>query len=335
VVRKALRKRGFVLFFAGFLMSRVSAFVVFGFAAMNIAGSAAADLPPDVLVQSSRVKITRAEFDAELANVPPGLRTEFAASSERVSKVMNAILETKSLAVEARAQGLDKNPDVQARIAAQTDRVLAMARSEQIEREAEAAFDRRRDDFVGRAREIYLVDKAKYTVPDQVRVTHILVRTDKHSKDEALKIAQEVRTRVVADGADFSALARQYSEDASVKSNGGNLGWISARQVDRAFWTGAFALQKQGDISEPILTSFGYHIVRLDGKKAAELLPFEAVKEQAMAEVKRDYVKAAKSTVLDGIFKDPTLQMNQPAIDSLTTTMDSELFRKAGAAVGK
>ena len=286
-------------------MSRFIAIAVFGIAAMNIASSAAADLPPDVLVQSSRVKITRADFDAELANVPSALRTEFAASSERVSKVMNSMLETKSLAVEARAQGLDKDPEVQARIAAQIDRVLAMARSEQIEREAEAAFDRRRDDFVGRAREIYLVDKAKYTAPEQVRVAHILIRTDKHSKDEALKIAQEVRARVVADGADFSAVARQYSEDASVKSNGGNIGWISARQVDRAFWTGAFALQKQGDISEPILTSFGYHIIRLDGKKAAELQPFEAVKEQVMAEVKRDYVKAAKNTVLDRNLQGP------------------------------
>ena len=316
-------------------MTRVTAIAVFGFAAMNIAASAAADLPPDVLVQSSRVTITRAQFDAELANVPPGLRTEFAANSERLSKLMNSMLETKTLAVEARAQGLDKDPEVQARIAAQTERVLAIARSKQIEREAEAAFDRRRDDFAGRAREIYLLDKAKYTTPEQVRVTHILIRTDKHSKDEALKIAQEVRARVAAPGADFSALARQYSEDASVKSNGGALGWILARQVDRAFWTGAFALRKQGDISEPVLTSFGYHIIRLDGKKAAELQPFEAVRGQVMAEVKRDYVKTAKNTVLDTIFKDPTLQLNQPAIDSLTTSMDSELFRKAGAAVGK
>ena len=316
-------------------MSRLVALAIVGIAALQIPSSAAADLPPDVLVQSSRLKITRAEFDAELANVPPGLRTEFAASGERVSKVMNTLLETKSLAIEARANGLDKDPEVQARIASQIDRVLAVARSEQIERDAEAAFDRRRDDFVGRAREIYLLDRAKYTTPEQVRVAHILIRTDKHTKEEALKIASEVRARVVADGADFAALARQYSEDASARSNGGALGWLVARQVDRAFWTGAVALQKQGDISEPVLTTFCYHIIRLDGKKASELQPFDVVKEQALAEVKRDYVKAAKTAVLDQIFKDSTLQMNQPALDSLITTMDAEVFRKAGAAAAK
>jgi peptidyl-prolyl cis-trans isomerase C len=316
-------------------MSRLIPIALVCLAAFPITASRAADLPPDVLVQTDRFKITRAEFEAELASVPAGLRTEFAASGERLSKVMNSLLETKSLALQARAQGLDKDPDVQTRIAVQTDRVLAMALSEKIEREAEAAFDRRRDEYLGRAREYYLTEKAKYTTPEQVRVTHILVRTDQHSKEEALKLAQEVRAMAVADGADFAALARKYSEDASVKSNGGSIGWVNPRQVDRGFWTGAVALRKQGEISEPVLSSFGYHIIRLDGKKAAELQPFEAVKEQALADVKRDYVKAAKHAVLDTITKDPSLQVNQPALDALTTKIDADLARKAGATAAK
>src|SRR5262249_24261172 len=148
-------------------------------------------------------------------------------------------------------------------------------------------------------------------------------------------LAQEVRALAVADGADITAIARKYSDDPSVKSNGGTVGWLTARQVDRGFWTGAVALQKQGDVSEPVLSSFGYHIIRLDGKKAAELKPFEAVKEQALADVKRDYVKAQKTALLDTIFKDPTLQVNQEALDSLTTKIDAEIYRKAGAAVPK
>jgi parvulin-like peptidyl-prolyl isomerase len=313
-------------------MSRIFAAALAGLAALSIAEAGAADLPADVLVQTDRVKITRADVDAELANVPAGRRTEFAASSERMSKLMNTLLETKTLAVEARAKGLDKDPEVQARIAAQTERILALARSDQIEREAEAAFDRRRDEFVGVAREYYLTEKDKYTTPEQVSVAHILVRTDRHSKEEALKLAQEVRAQVVAAGADFASLARKYSEDPSAKSNGGSIGWVVARQVDKAFWTGAMALQKQGDVSEPILTQFGYHIIRLDGKKAAELQPFEKVKDRALAEVKQNYVKAEKNKVSEAIFKDPSLQLNQPAIDALVTKMDAEAFRKPGAA---
>ncbi len=248
---------------------------------------------------------------------------------------MNSMLETKTLAVEARAQGLDKDPEVQARIAAQTDRVLAMARSEQIEREAEAAFDRRRDDFIGRAREIYLLDKAKYTAPEQVRVSA-------HPHQD--RQAQQGRGAEDRAGSSRARRRRRRGfQRAGAPILGGRERQVEWRQSgldlretgrSRVLDRGLRAAEA-GRHQRTRLTSFGYHIIRLDGKKAAELQPFEAVKEQALAEVKRDYVKAAKNTVLDTIFKDPTLQMNQPAIDSLTTSMDSELFRKAGAAVGK
>ena len=300
-------------------------------AALHSLGAAAADLPPDVLVQSSRVKITRADVDAELQTIPSTRRYEFAASSERMSKLLNSLLETKTLAGEARASGLDKDPEVQARIAVQIDRLLAAARSEQIEREAEAEFNRRRDDFMGRAHELYLLDKARYTLPEQIRASHILVKTDKHANDEALKLALEIRAKAVENGADFRELARQYSEDPSAKKNAGSLGWFSANQMDRAFWAGALALRKPGDISEPVLSSFGYHIILLEEKRPAQIQSFEVVKNQALAEVRNDYVKAAKIKMLDGIYKDPSLEVNQPAIDSLPTKIDPEIYKKAGA----
>ena len=316
-------------------MSRQIALAIVGFAALHAGFSGAADLPPDVLVKSSRVTITRADFDAELAGVRPELRAEFTASNERLSKLLNSMLEFKTLAAEARASGLDKDPMVQARIAAQLDRTLAAIRSEQIEREAGAAFERRRNDFVGRARELYLLEKDKYTLPPKVRATHILIRTGKRSKDEALKLATEVRARAVAPNADFAALALEYSEDPTVKANKGDVGWFDAKQVDRAFSKAAFALPKLGDISEPVLSSSGYHIIRLDGRKPAELQPFDAVKDQIMTDIKGEYVKTAKTAALDGIFRDPTLQLNQPAIDGLATNIDAEALHKAGAALAK
>jgi len=175
-----------------------------------------------------------------------------------------------------------------------------------------------------------VLDKAKYTLPEQIRASHILVKSDKRSNDEALKLALEIRAKAVEKGANFGELARQYSEDPSVKRNSGSLGWFSAGQMDRAFWAGAAALQKPGDVSEPVLSSFGYHIILLEEKRPAQLQSFETVKNQAMNEVKNDYIRAAKTQVLDGIFKDPTLQLNQPAIDSVTTKIDPSIY-KAGS----
>jgi len=297
--------------------------------------AAAAELPPDVLTQSRRATLTRADFEAELESVPPGLRSEFAANPTRVGKLVNSMLEAKTLAADARANGLDKDPVMERRIALAVDRVLALARAEQIEREAGAAFDRRRDEFANRARELYTLDKAKYTVPEQIRAAHILVRTDRRGKEDALKLAQDVRAKALAGGADFAALAREFSEDKAVRTNGGDLGWFAAAQMDPAFSAGAFALRKEGEVSEPVLSSFGYHVIRLDARKPAELQPFDVVKDKIVAEIRRDYVTANKTAAADGIFRDPTLQVNQPAIDALTVWIDAGELPKAGAAPAK
>jgi peptidyl-prolyl cis-trans isomerase C len=297
--------------------------------------AAAADLPPDVLTQSSRTTLTRADFESELENVPAELRSEFVANAPRVSKMVNNMLEARTLAAEARANGLDKDPVIQRRIGLAVDRVLAHARAEQIEREAGAAFDRRREDFANRARELYAVNKAKYTVPEQIRAAHILVRSDKRGKEEALKLAREIRAKALADGADFAALAREFSEDRTAKTNGGDLGWFVAAKMDPTFSAGAFALRKTGEVSEPVLSSFGYHIIRLDARKPAEVPAFEAVKDRIMAEIRGEYVAGQKKAATDGIFGDPTLRVNQPAIDALMVKMDADAVRKAGAPATK
>jgi peptidyl-prolyl cis-trans isomerase C len=290
-------------------------------AAALCAGLAAAELPPDVLTRSSRATLTRADVETDLESVPADRRADFVANRTRLAALINALLEIKTLAAEARANGLDKDPLVQRRAALQVERALAFARRDQIEREAGAEFDRRRDDFVVRAREIYALDKARFTVPEQVRAAHILVKIDSRGKDEALKLAQEIRARVLADKVDFSALAREYSDDRTVATNGGHLGWFSAAQMDPAFSAGAFALQKPGDISEPVLSSFGYHVIRLEARKPAEVLAFDKVRDAILADVRQEYIAAKKTAAMKGISGDPTLEINQPAIDALSSAI--------------
>jgi peptidyl-prolyl cis-trans isomerase C len=292
-----------------------------GSAAALCAGLAAAELPPDVLTRSSRATLTRADVETDLETVPAERRAEFVANRDRLGAVINALLEIKTLAAEARANGLDKDPLVQRRAALQVERALALARRDQIEREASAEFDRRRDEFVVRAREIYTLDKARFTVPEQVRAAHILVKIDGRGKDEALKLAQEIRARTLAEKADFAALAREFSEDRTAAANGGDLGWFSAAQMDPAFSKGAFALKNPGDISEPVLSSFGYHVIRLEARKPAEVQAFDKVKDAILADVRQEYVTAKKTAAMKGISGDPTLQINQTAIDALSSTL--------------
>ncbi|WP_028781955.1 peptidylprolyl isomerase [Thalassobacillus devorans] len=94
----------------------------------------------------------------------------------------------------------------------------------------------------------------------QVKASHILV----DNKDTAKKVKQQLE-----DGADFQELAKKFSTDKASLKNGGDLGFFGPGEMTAKFEDAAYALEK-GEISEPIKTEFGYHIIKKTGEKKAE-----------------------------------------------------------------
>src|SRR6202022_4467318 len=129
-------------------------------------------------------------------------------SGKRVYDLLSRLLLTKSLAAQARAAGLDKDPQVQRRIALEIDRVHAGLEIAKIEEEARRSFDSRRPQLEARVRELYLANRDKYRVPEQVAASHILFDTKKRTPEGALKLAQETRKKILA-GADSNEIAKQ------------------------------------------------------------------------------------------------------------------------------
>jgi peptidyl-prolyl cis-trans isomerase C len=274
----------------------------------------------DVLAENEWVKLTRADYELELMRVPDENRYEFAASPKRISTLLNQVLVNKTLAKQARDAGLDRDPEFAARLAHELDRFWAQAEVFKIEQDAGAEFDAHASDYLAKARETYLVDKDKYRRPDEVSASHILFATAKHSDAAAYALAKEARAKLVA-GADFSALARQLSDDPSAEANGGALGWFPAAKMDPVFSKAAFGLKKVGDISEPVQTKFGYHLIRLDGQRAGQERTFDQVSKQIMAELRERYVKETREARIDAIRTDPHTKVNQTAIDALVVKL--------------
>jgi parvulin-like peptidyl-prolyl isomerase len=124
---------------------------------------------------------------------------------------------------------------------------------------------------------------AKYfarATAEQVRARHILVSVNKNAtqkeKDEALKKVKDIQKQLKA-GADFSEMAKKYSDDPGSKNRGGDLGSFVKGDMVPAFETAAFNA-KVGEISEPILTDFGYHLIKVDEKKASRTVTLEEAK---------------------------------------------------------
>ncbi len=174
---------------------------------------------------------------------------------------------------------------------------------------------------------------AKRSNPGEVKARHILIRTGNNaaqSPEEAEKLIREIHTKI-AEGESFEEMAKKHSEDFSSKYSGGNMNALSVTQyigdTERQSWAEkAFALNKEGDITPPFQTSFGWHILQLVEKKP--LKPFDEMKvslrnkvqqnqrsqigiDSLVSRVKRENVfyenKAIKEILFDLLTKDSGL----------------------------
>ncbi len=113
----------------------------------------------------------------------------------------------------------------------------------------------------------YNAQLGKYTTPEQIRASHILLTTE--GKDDATVRAQAEKVQKEAKaGGDFAALAKKYSQDESNAQQGGDLDYFSRGRMVGAFETAAFALAP-GEVSDLVKTEFGYHIIKVTDRKPA------------------------------------------------------------------
>ncbi|RLA04780.1 MAG: hypothetical protein DRQ45_00045 [Gammaproteobacteria bacterium] len=142
----------------------------------------------------------------------------------------------------------------------------------------------------------YRDNEVRLTLPEQVRVRHILLSWKPLGKPDDRAALHEQMVPILKkarDGEDFAELARQYSED-STRMDGGDVGLFNRGMMVPAFEAMAFSLQP-GEISDIIETPFGVHILRLEERRESRLLPLDEVREQL-----RDHIRKEKmDTVVD------------------------------------
>jgi peptidyl-prolyl cis-trans isomerase D len=123
------------------------------------------------------------------------------------------------------------------------------------------------------------INKDDYSTPKKVRARHILFKVRSDAKPEEIEEARQKALNVLKEarsGKDFGKLAKEYSDDPGSRGKGGDLGFFSKDSMVKPFSDVAFAM-KPGEISEPVRTSFGWHIIKVDVVQEA--------KEPALAEV--------------------------------------------------
>jgi peptidyl-prolyl cis-trans isomerase C len=161
----------------------------------------------------------------------------------------------------------------------------------------------------------YQKNKARYEIKEQVRARHILLKVgakdpaDKASAQQAK--AEEIFKKTQAKGADFAALAKEFSEGPT-KTRGGDLGFFAKGRMVPDFEKAAFAM-KIGTISKPVKTRFGWHIIKVEEKKEGRVRDFKEVKGSITKQIEARKNRTAKAKLLANLKKSGKVETFLPA----------------------
>jgi peptidyl-prolyl cis-trans isomerase D len=170
---------------------------------------------------------------------------------------------------------------------------------------------------------------------EQRRGAHILIETsDSVDAAQARARIEEIKQQLEA-GADFAELAKQFSQDPGSKDDGGDLGFAGPGVYEPAFEEALYAL-KVGEVSAPVQTEYGFHLIKLLEQQAPEVPSFDSLKGKLTAELKaeqveRKFVDASKA-LADAAFE--ASDLSQPAQDLGLQIQTSSAFGRNGGAEG-
>ncbi len=134
-------------------------------------------------------------------------------------------------------------------------------------------------------RELYDAEMQQFLEEEQRNVRHILLETEEDDNSAAMERANELVTRL-KDGEDFATLAAEYSTDVGSAEQGGSIGWINRGATVPAFESVAFSLTP-GEISEPVVSEFGIHIIQVEEIQDEKIKEFEEVRDELIEQAVR------------------------------------------------
>jgi peptidyl-prolyl cis-trans isomerase C len=206
-------------------------------------------------ITEGELKLAETEIGSELSNLPE-------ATKRRV--LIEFMIETQLLADAADSAKLGQGAEFDQRIRYWRRRAL---RDTYFDSKIKAAVTD------AEARKFYDSQVAQIKPEEEIKTRHILVE----SEDQAKQIREKI-----AHGASFTQMAKEHSKDPGTKDEGGELGYFGRGQMVPQFEEAAFKLQK-GDLSEPVQTQFGWHLIQLDDRRERKPPEFDAVKDRLVA----------------------------------------------------
>ncbi|MBP7527527.1 MAG: peptidyl-prolyl cis-trans isomerase [Syntrophorhabdaceae bacterium] len=254
-----------------------------------------------VLVTINNDKITMTEFNKELDKIPMNMKMMVASESGKKTYLDRLIIK-KLLLSEAAKSNIEKDKEFENRLAEIKEQLIIESL---LKKKLTSGANISDEDL----QKYYEANKEKFRKDREINTRHILLKSEEEAK--------QVRDKLQA-GEDFSDLAKKYSIDPNAKVTGGEVGFHPKGTLLPEYEAAAFKLAKVGQTSGIVKTQFGYHIIRLEGIKPPQYVPFaevkDFIKQQLIQEKQKDVLdkyieelkKSAKITINEELLKDQT-----------------------------
>lgn len=270
------------------------------------------ELNGDVLAKVGTASISQGDFYNDLKSLPDYARQMFEGENGK-EKFLDEIVKKEILYQQALKEGLDKDPKFSKKV--EDFKKLTLV-SELLEKEIMAKAKVSDSDV----KDYYSKHKQDFAATSQIKASHILVKT----QAEAEKVLARLRK-----GEKFEAVAKEVSIDKPSAANGGDLGYFSRGQMVPEFERAAVGL-KIGEISNPVKTPFGFHIIKVTDKKTGPVIEFDKVKDIISQRLSGEKQKEAFDNYLTELKKNFKVEINKDALAKIS--MEKEKTENAQPA---
>lgn len=165
------------------------------------------------------------------------------------------------------------------------------------------------------AQSFYDSNPAEFEQPETVEASHILFMVDPNAPEDVVKEKQAAAVKAAeraSKGEDFNTLAKELSEEPGADQSGGDLGFFAKDRMVPEFANAAFS-QEIDAIGQPVRTQFGWHVIKVTGKKEAGKVPFNDVKDQIRAYLQSTEQRQAVQKVLENLKSSAKIETFLPA----------------------
>jgi peptidyl-prolyl cis-trans isomerase C len=248
--------------------------------------------------------VTRGDFEEYLKNLPPQMQ-ERARTPEGAREFLDTLVDRELLYQKARTEGLDKNPEIKMKVEMFRQKLMAQELIKSKITPPGAA--------EAEARQYYEAHPEEYGGGAMVKAQQILVSW---KQKDARSRAQEVLKRLRSGKEDFAGLAKKYSDDAGTASRGGDMGWVIPGVINPALEKAVFALNK-GQISDPIETDLGIHLLKAGEKQVRPAKPYELVRDEIQKKLAPIGARGAFDQYLAELKKEIKVKIKEKNLEAL------------------